>query len=190
MELIELVRKNRSIRRFEESFKIDLEQLSYFVEHARLSASARNQQSLKFLALNRYQDNEAIFPLLRWAGYLKDWEGPAEGERPSAYIVVMHDKTIASSHFCDEGIAMQSITLAAAESGLGCCIIASVDREKLRTAFNIPDNLDILDVIAIGKPAEKVVVEEMTDGDYEYWRDEQDVHHVPKRSLSDILWHK
>lgn len=188
MELIDLIRKNRSIRRFDESMKIDQQLLINFVEHARLSASARNQQSLKFLLVNDTEKNQKIFPLLRWAGYLTDWDGPGEGERPAAYIVVLHDNKIAKSHFCDEGIAMQSITLAAAEAGFGCCIIASVDRDKLRSTFRLPGHLDILDVVAIGKPAEKAVLEEMTSADYKYWRDEHDVHHVPKRPQSEILW--
>ena len=187
MKLIDLVRKNRSIRRFNESHVIDRDELLNLIDHARLSASGRNQQSLKYIISNQPAQNEKIFPLLGWAGFIKEWDGPAKGERPSAYIIVLHDNQIASNHYCDEGIAMQSITLAAAEADLGCCMIASVDRTKLRDILSIPEHLKILNVVAIGKPAEQVVLEELRNNDYKYWRDDQEVHHVPKRPLSGIV---
>ncbi|HKJ40907.1 MAG TPA: hypothetical protein VKA27_02390 [Sunxiuqinia sp.] len=45
----------------------------------------------------------------------------------------------------------------------------------------------MIQVLALGKSAEKVVLEEMENGDYKYWRDENDEHHVPKRSLDDLI---
>ncbi len=187
MQLIDLIKRTRSYRRFDENHLITEPTLRYLVDHARLGASARNQQSLKYIVVNFTMKCRQIFPLLSWAGYLKNWSGPAEGERPTAYIIVLHDKNIAERHFCDEGIAMQNILLAATELKLGGCIIASVKREKLRELIQIPEHLEILDVIALGKPTEEVVLEEMEDDNYEYWRDEKEVHHVPKRPLDSIV---
>ena len=155
---------------------------------ARLSASAANRQPLKYILSCDPKRNVLIFPHLAWAGYLKDWGGPQEGERPSAYIIILGDKEISRSFGCDHGIAAQSILLGAVERGLGGCIIGSIRREKLRQALQIPDRYEILLVLALGKPKEKVVIETLgPDGDIRYWRDKEGVHHVPKRSLDEII---
>lgn len=186
--LKELIRKNRSYRRFYENEPISEIQLLEMVDNARLSASGRNIQSLRYILSNTPEKNEKIFPLLAWAGYLKEWDGPEAGERPSAYIIMVNDKNVTETYFWDHGIAVQSILLTAAEMGFGGCIIASVHKEKLRAALNLPEQYDIIQVIALGKPKEKVVIEEMpANGDVKYWRDENAVHHVPKRKLEDII---
>ena len=78
--------------------------------------------------------------------------------------------------------------LGAVEKGLGGCIIASVKKESLRRALNIPERYDILLVLALGKPAERVVIEEVgADGDVKYWHASDGSHHVPKRRLADLV---
>jgi len=185
----ELVRKTRSYRRFYEDHKIDMEQLLKLIDLARLSASSANIQPLKYMPVNDPDiNNRVIFPRLKWAGYLKDWDGPPPGERPSAYIIVLGDTTLSKNFGCDHGISTQNILLGATEMGLGGCIIGSVQREKIKEDLKIPERLKILHVIALGKPKEKVVIEELgPDGDIRYWRDENGVHHVPKRSLKEIV---
>jgi len=186
--LRDLIRKCRSFRRFYGDVPISRETLLDLVDLARLSASGANRQPLKYMLSNDPQKNALIFPLLGWAGYLKDWPGPVDGERPTAYVIVLHDKEIAPSTGCDHGIASQSILLGAVEKGLGGCIIASVKREELRAALAIPERYDIIHVIALGKPKEQVVIDEVgPDGDIKYWRDAAAVHHVPKRRLDDII---
>ncbi|MCX6259121.1 MAG: nitroreductase family protein, partial [Bacteroidia bacterium] len=130
--------------------------------------------------------NTGIFDTLSWAGYLKDWNGPSQGERPSAYIIITGDTRLTVNFSCDQGIVAQTILLAATEKGLGGCIIATIDRAKLSAFLNIPQYYEILLVIALGKPTEKVVIEEFSD-DVKYWRDENQVHHVPKRRLEDLI---
>ena len=183
----DLIRNTRSCRRFSEKL-ISEEALKNLVDMARLSASAANLQPLKYILSHRKEVNSIIFPLLTWAGYLKDWKGPAEGQRPSAYIIVLGDRSITKSFGCDHGIASQNILLGATSMGLGCCIIGAVDRKGIREALKIPDRFEILLVIALGTPGEKIVIEDVKpDGDIKYWRDESGVHHVPKRSLDDII---
>jgi nitroreductase len=129
-----------------------------------------------------------VFPHLAWAGYLKEWPGPVEGERPSAYVIILGDGQITPSFGCNHGIAAQSILLGAVEKGFGGCIIASVQREGLREALKISPRYEILLVLALGKPKETVVIDNVApSGDIKYWRDSQSVHHVPKRSLDDII---
>jgi len=186
--LRDLVLNNRSRRRFNQERRVDLNSLRELVDLARLSASAANMQPLKYILSVDPQKNALIFPYLRWAGYLKEWAGPIEGERPSAYIIVLGDTRISQSFGCDHGIAAQSILLGAAERGLGGCIIGNVDRSGLCKALEIPSRYEILLVLALGKPKEIVVVEAVGAGeDIKYWRDSEGVHHVPKRRLDDII---
>ena len=184
----ELVAKNRSYRRFYEDVPISLETLRELVDLARLAASAANMQPLKYILSCDRKKNALVFEHLAWAGYLKDWPGPSEGERPSAYIIMLGDTEIAKNVVCDHGIAAQSILLGAVEKGLGGCMIASIQREKLRETLNIPPRYDILLVLALGKPKETVVIEKMgPEGNVRYWRDGEGRHHVPKRSLEEII---
>lgn len=184
----DLIKKNRTYRRFYEDFAVERNTLEELVDLARLSASAANRQPLKYILSCEQNKNDLIFPTLAWAVYLKDWLGPAEGERPSAYIVMLYDTEINKNYWCDPGIAAQSILLGATEKGLGGCIFASVKRDELRSALKIEERYEILYVLAVGKPKEKVVLETVgTDGDIKYWRDSQGVHHVPKRSLGEII---
>jgi len=186
--IADLVRTNRSFRRFHQEVSIELETLKELVDLTRFCASAANLQPLKYLISCDPEKNALVFKHLAWAGYLKDWAGPAEGERPSAYIIVLGDTTIAKSFGCDHGITCQTILLGAAEKGLGGCMVGSVRRKELRQAISIPKRLEILLVIALGKPKEAVVIDTMgPDGNIKYWRDSQDVHHVPKRSLDEII---
>ena len=184
----DLIIKNRSYRRFFEDAAITEETLRELVDLARLSASAANKQPLKYILSCTPERNAAIFQYLGWAAYLKEWGGPPEGERPAAYIIILGDKTISEAIVCDHGIAAQSILLGAVERGLGGCILASVQREPLHRDLAIPDRYTILLVIALGKPREQVVIEPVgAGGDIRYWRDEAGVHHVPKRSLDEII---
>jgi nitroreductase len=183
----DLVLKNRSYRRFDESVRISDELLREFIEFARLSPSSRNQQALKFALISEKIDCETMFRHLAWAGYLPDWNGPVEGERPSAYILILGDKNLGNQFSTDLGIAAQSILLGAVASGHGGCMIGSIRKKELREDFQIIDDLEVLLVIALGKPVETVVIDEMKDGDIKYFRDSDEIHHVPKRALIDLV---
>ncbi len=184
-----LVRNNRSYRRFDQGASIELETLKELVDLTRYCASAANLQPLKYIMSSEPDRNATIFEQLGWAAYLRDWPGPSEGERPAAYIILLGDTAVAKSFGCDHGIAGQTVLLGAAEKGLGGCMIGSVKRKELRHALAIPVHLEILLVIALGKPQETVVIETVgPDGGIKYWRDDQGVHHVPKRSLDEIIW--
>lgn len=185
--LKELILKNRSYRRFYQDVAIPEEFLKEWIDLARISSSARNAQSIKYILSNTPERNALIYPSLAWAGYLKDWDGPEEGERPSAYLIMLSDTRITDNYFCDEGIFANSILLGATEKGYGGCIIGSVERLKLQKALKIPAYLKIIQVIALGKPKEEVVLEEAKEGNIKYYRDANGVHHVPKRPLQDLI---
>ena len=186
--LKDLILKTRSYRRFHQDYVITRETLRELIDLARLTGSGGNLQPLKYILSCEPKRNDSIFTYLAWARYLRDWEGPNEGERPSAYIIMLGDTEVTRTFGYDPGIASQSILLGAVERGLGGCMIGSIQREKLREALTILTRYEILLVLALGKPKEKVVIETMeSNGDTKYWRDSEDVHHVPKRRLEDII---
>ena len=182
-----LILKNRSYRRFYENEPVEMATLEELVDLARNSASAGNKQSLKYILSTNRELNGRIFPTLAWAGYLKTWDGPVPGERPAAYIIILGDRNVSEKFYCDHGIAAQSILLGATEKGLGGCIIASVSRKPLGKTLGLSGQYEILLVLALGRPKEKVELEEARENDIRYWRDDQQVHHVPKRSLDEII---
>ena len=183
----QLITLNRSYRRFDNNYQIETSKLKELIGLARLSASGGNIQPLKFILSCEKHRNAKIFEHLAWAGYLSDWDGPVEQERPSAYIIIVGDTGISKNFGCDHGIAAQSILLGAVEMGLGGCMVGSIKRDKLREELAIPVQYEILLVIALGKPIEKIVIEPAESGNIKYWRDADGIHHVPKRSVSELL---
>ena len=183
----DLVQKNRSYRRFDGKAVVSMELMEHLIGLARLCPSSRNQQALKFMTINMPDQCSRLFPCLAWAGYLKDWDGPAVEEQPTAYIIILGDTRLGNKFDIDLGICAQTILLGAVENNLGGCMIGSIKRDRLKSIFSIPDEMEILLVLAIGKPVEKVVIEQLKEGEIRYWRDQDQIHHVPKRSLDEIL---
>jgi nitroreductase len=185
----QLVRENRSCRRFQEDTPVAPEVLRDLVTLARYCPSGANKQPLKFHLACDPEANAEIFPCLGWAAYLADWKGPAEGERPTAYITILGDTEISKNFDCDLGITAQTIMLGARAIGLGGCMIATINRDRLARYLRLPDHLKLLLVLALGTPKETIVVETVgADGNIRYWRDAQGVHHVPKRPLSELIY--
>jgi len=183
-----LIIRNRSYRRFVSSMPVAPEMLRYLVDIARRTPSAANRQPLKYILVGDPRRCAALFPHLRWAGALKGWRGPAERERPAAYVIVLGDTQISADPGCDHGIACQSLLLAAAEKGLGGCMLGAIDRDAIRKTFAVPERYAILLVVALGVPAEKCVLEDAKPGgSVTYYRDASSVHHVPKRPLDEII---
>ena len=183
-----LIKKNRSCRRFDQNHRVAPETVRELIDLARFSASAANRQPLKYILSTNPDKNEEIFACLAWAAYLKGWPGPGPGERPAAYIIITGDTRISNNFWCDHGIASQSILLGAREKDLAGCIFGAINKQKLKHFCGIPDKLEILLVLAIGKPAETGVLETVgPDGNIKYWRDEEQIHHVPKRTREDVI---
>ena len=188
-----LLKKDRSYRRFDESYKIENNTLKELVGLTRFCASGRNLQPLKYYIVNDLEKCDRLFPLLKWAGYFLDWDGPDEGERPTAYLIQCLDTELTKNYLCDDGLQLQTITLGATALGLGCCIIKSFNVVKLKEILNLDENLSPLYVLALGKPGEEVVIEDLKDfaeDSIKYYRTLDGMHHVPKRSLAELLINK
>lgn len=187
--LKDLVTRCRSFRRFHEDVKISTEELKELVDLARLTPSTANSQALKFRLCNTPEETEKVFDTLGWAGALPDWDGPEKGERPSAYIIILCDLSLGKNKLHDDGIVSQTIMLGAVEKGYGGCMLGNVQRSRLAEALQIDTEKYSIDlVLALGKPKEEVVlVPVKEDGDVRYYRDENQVHYVPKRRLEDLI---
>jgi nitroreductase len=180
----DLILKNRSVRHYDQSFQINRETLLELVELARLSGSASNRQSLKFMLSWEPEKNARIYKNIGLAGQ------PPEGEHPSAYIIILGDTEIATDFGVDPGIVAQSMLLGAVEKGLGGCMIGMINRKGLHIALDIPKRYEICLVICIGKPKEKFVIESIEkkdDVETRGWWDERGIRHVPKRKLADLI---
>lgn len=186
----DLILKNRSYRRFDQSVPVPMDTLINLVELARFSPSAMNRQPLKYILSNDPETNEKIFSTLAWAGALKGWAGPEEGERPTAYIIILNDKTLANNPGVDTGIAAQSILLGAVDAGFGGCMLGAVNRPQLCELLKIEDTFSVELVIALGKPVEQIRLVDLETDSYNYWRDENQTHYVPKRKMDDLIVNK
>ena len=183
--ILETVRKTRTYRRFDESKKVTSEMLHYMVEVARITASARNVQPLKYITVTNPELCGKLFDATGWANSLPDGR-PVVGERPTGYIIIYNDKDIAPNSLWDQGIVSYAMMMSATEMGLGGCIIATIYRDKMPD-LDTPPNLEPVLILAIGEPIEDVQIVDMKDGAHKYYRDEDRVHYVPKRILSEVL---
>lgn len=190
MNFSELVLKNRSYRRFDQNERIPKSLFVDLVGLARISPSPANLQALRFWLVSETDECEQVFKQVRFGGYLKDWGGPVEGEKPSGYIIILGDNEVKPFFEIDAGIAAQTMLLGAAEQGYGGCMVKAFKRESLRELLGLGENLEIVLVIALGKPAEISVIEDYDEGKgIEYYRDADGVHHVPKRTLDELIVH-
>lgn len=187
--LKELVIKNRSYRRFYEECAISQETLRELIGVVRNTASTVNSQALRFKLITENEEKESVFKNLAWAGLLKDWNGPEKGERPSAYIIIMCDLSIGCNKHYDDGIAAQTILLAATEMGYGGCMFGSINRKNLAEELDIDLERYSIDlVIALGKPKETVKLVDLPESrSTAYYRDGEGVHYVPKLSVDDLI---
>lgn len=186
--LKDLVLNNRSYRKFKANTSVSDTLLETLIDLARVTPSSKNIQPLKYLLLNDKADTDFVFERLKWAWYLKDWNGPTQEQRPPSYIVMLLDKNLNENAMIDAGIASQTILLGAVEQGLGGCIIRTVNRYEIQKHFKLPGHLEIILVIALGEPDQVV---ELTDidqeGNIEYYEDKNKVHFVPKRRLNEVI---
>lgn len=186
--LTKLLKADRSVRRFDQSRKIEYSALTGLVELTRFCSSGRNLQPLRYRIVVDIDECARLFPALAWAGYYKDWDGPADGERPVAYLVQCLDTELAPNCLCDDGLQLQAITLGATAQGISGCIIKAFNKSVLTEALALDKRYEPRYVLALGYAAETVCIVDMKPGDdFKYYRDENSVHYVPKRPLSELI---
>lgn len=186
MDTYHAITTRRTIRRFVAK-PIPPDLAERIVNAGRIGPSAANRQVLEFVLLRESSSCARLFPQLAWAGYVKPRRNPPAGKEPTAYVIVLVREEINPMTASDAGAAMENMILTAWNEGVGSCWIGSVlDREAVRKDFQIPADRQIFGVLALGFPDEQPMMEELTDS-VQYWLDEEDRLHVPKRRLSEII---
>lgn len=186
----QLVIDDRTVRRFQQSRCVSSETLRHLVELTRYCHSGRNAQPLRYAVVSDSEMCDKIYPALKWAGYFKDWDGPEEGERPAAYLIQCLDTKYGQECLCDDGLQLEAISLGMRTLGLGGCIIKAFNAPLLAEILKLEERYKPRYVMAVGYPAEEVVIEDMSgeeDADFKYYRTEDGMHHVPKRLLSELI---
>jgi nitroreductase len=175
----------RTIRKFR-SDPVPRELLERLADAGRLAPSAANLQPLEFVVVDAAGPRAEIFPCLKWAAYIAPAGDPKPGEGPTAYIVTLANTKVREKMFeYDIGAAMENMTLAALEEGVGSCWMLSIDRDKLRVILGIPEHYRVDSVLALGYPAEEPAAEVMGES-VRYWKDDKGRLHVPKRTLASV----
>lgn len=187
MNVYEAIFNRRTIRKFTQQ-PIDKDILIKLVDCARIAAYGANAQPLKFAIIDDKQKLADIYPLTKWAGALADG-APREGERPTAYIAVLCDKSIRQNGAAEveAGAAVTTMMLEAVELGLGTCWLGAIQREAIKETLALPEGLDVLYLLALGYPAQKSRMVDIKDGDVKYFESPDGTINVPKRTLSDVL---
>ncbi len=182
-----LLKSDRTFRRFDETKRIDELTAEKLIDLTRYCASGRNLQPLRYRIVISEEECNKVFPCLKWAGYLTDWDGPEKDERPAAYLIQCLDTELTSNPLCDDGLQLQTLTLGARTLGFGACIIKSFNVVTIKEELHLPEKMKPLYVLALGVPKETVELEEISSGNIKYWRDEEGNHHVPKRKLEELI---
>ncbi len=188
--LIDLVRKNRSYRGYDHSRKISREELLKMVEAARLCPSSVNMQPLKFHLVYEEEKVSQLQAQTKWARGLPEMKLPHPGKEPTAFIVICQDTDInpnLSRFQKDVGIVAQTMLLTAVEMGLGGIMIGNFSPDSVAEVTGFPENIKPLLIVALGKPDEEIILTDVVDGKTAYYRDQEDRHYVPKRTLEDLI---
>ncbi|MDE6298177.1 MAG: nitroreductase family protein [Muribaculaceae bacterium] len=189
-ELRRLMINNRTVRRFDGSRPVSLSDLEKLVELVRYTPSGRNAQPLKYRIVTDPEERERVYPLMKWAGYFTEWDGPDPSERPTAYLIQCLDSEYGRDCLCDDGLQLEAITLGMHTMGLAGCIIKAFNHVAISEELKLDNRFLPRYVLAIGYPAEDVRIEDMSgekDADFKYYRTPDGIHHVPKRPLSELI---
>ncbi|MBI9033891.1 MAG: nitroreductase family protein [Bacteroidales bacterium] len=189
MELKQLIKANRSYRKYEHAIKIEESVILEWIDYARFVSSSKNRQAVRFLVITESDQVQCICNQMQWARHLKGWDGPNKEQMPSALLIVCTDDTVNNKAETDVGIITQTLLLQAVNEGFGGCILRSINRKLIREKYKLNENLKIDMVVALGKPAQEIILEEMGAGSQacDYWEDENGTHHVPKRAMEDVV---
>lgn len=188
---LDLVKQARSHRGFRQDRKVTRQELEHLVECARFTPAARNDQVLKYYLAEKPETLAAIQPLTKWAGALAELHLPRKGAEPVAYIVICLDGSLAENptpYQRDVGIVAQTMLLAAVEMGLNGCMIGSFAAGELREKLGLPEAIKPQLLLALGEGTDRIVMTDVgEDGSTTYYRDAEDTHYVPKRTLEQLI---
>jgi nitroreductase len=195
MDIYKAVTERRSVRIFKGK-PVDYSILEKCVDAARLAPTAMNSQLCEYFIAD---DNKLVFEILDsvafWGGIPKPEGGWAPEKKPVAYIIVLINLELEKERGCgrtnafiDVGIVLENMVLVALEQGIGTCIMTGIDKSRVGKIINAPSKYEVAAMLALGYPDESLALEIATDS-VKRWVDENNVRHIPKRQLEDVLHH-
>lgn len=179
-----LLLRNRSFRGYDKDYVVHRRQLNAMIAVNPKVASSINLQRLRFRPVVKGPEADAVNRYIRMGRGLPELHLPFPGTEPEAFIVVCSTVPENPGIDIDLGISLQSMLLKAVEMGLGGLIIRNFDREPVREALGLP--FEPVAVLAVGKPAERIELVPVHEGDNLGYYREDGVHYVPKLTAEDL----
>ena len=186
MQVYEAIKERRTIRIFDQK-AIKNKDLLQIIDCARLAPFGANIQSLKYKIVSDEKTRRAMFPYIKYAGYIPDWN-PKFEQTPTTFIVVVNDTKIkpTATTECASGAAIMSMCLGAKELGIDSCWLGAIDRKEIKTMLKLDEEYDITYLLGLGYPAQSGKAVDMTDSIKYYFDKDKNVY-VPKMRMEDVL---
>lgn len=186
MTVYEAIKSRRTIRKFKDT-PVKQEDILKIIDGGRLAPTGANLQPIKFLVVTDRDLRKQMYPFIKYAGYLPDFN-PTFEQSPTAFIVVLNDTEIKSTEKseCDSGAVIMNMCLMATELNIGSCWLGAIDRAKIKKILKLDDKYDITYLLGLGFPAQSGEAVKMNDS-IKYYHDENQNVFVPKRSIDDVI---
>lgn len=153
MNIYELIKKRRSIRKYEPK-EIEQDKLERVLDAARLAPSGKNVQAWKFIVVRDSQRKEQLVDACKGQKFM--------AEADAAVAVAVNEEEVYQGHgnymtsfAVDGAIALDHLILAATHEGLGTCWIGAFDENKVREILQVPQPYRIVALTPLGYPAQE-----------------------------------
>jgi nitroreductase len=150
MAVLEVIRKRYSCRAYVDR-PIEQEKLAQVFEAARLAPSAKNLQDWRFVVV-RDKDKKREVARSTSQPEIFGEAGVIIAACSNSDYVMRCGQAVGP---IDVAIALEHICLQATQLGLATCWIGSFDAEKVREALEIPQDVAIIELMALGYPADE-----------------------------------
>jgi len=149
MEVMQAIRKRKSIRAYLDK-SVEDEKLELILQAARLAPSANNRQEWRFIVVRDKSKRNRLMQAAKGQSFVR--EAPVIiaccADDPDQHVMTC-------GQLCypiDVAIAIDHMTLKAAEEGLGTCWIGAFYEDKVKEILNIPNNIHVVELLALGYP--------------------------------------
>lgn len=143
MDVLTAIRERRSIRKFKEE-PVPQHLLMQVLEAGRIAPSAGNRQPWKFLVVTDAATRQKLVPICRNQEFV--------GQAGAVIVACAPDPSL-KWHLVDVAIAVDHMTLAAHQLGLGTCWIGAFEPEPVKALLGIPEEVKVVCLLPVGIPA-------------------------------------
>ncbi len=153
MNVYEVIKKHKSVRSYKDK-EIEEDKLNKILEAARLAPSASNKQEWRFIVVKDKARKEELAEAANNQWFI------AEASVILVCCAETDEHTMTCGQLCypiDVAIAIDHITLAAVEEGLGTCWIGAFSEDKVKEILNIPEHIHVVELLPLGYPKDDSV---------------------------------